>query len=66
MATDDRLALDQLEEDLVTNARMTAAFETELTRLRQSMVFTTREMGSLTAGLEGGLRRAFDGLVTDG
>lgn len=66
MATDDRLALGRLDEDLGTNARMTAAFETELTRLRQSMLFTTREMGSLTSGLEGGLRRAFDGLIIDG
>jgi phage-related minor tail protein len=59
-------ALGRLDEDLGQNARMAAAFEAELSRLRQSMLFTTREMGSLTAGLEGGLRRAFDGLILDG
>lgn len=55
-----------LNDDLAQSARMAAAFEGELSRLRQSMLFTSREMGSLTSGLEGGLRRAFDGLVFDG
>ncbi|WP_247740369.1 MULTISPECIES: phage tail tape measure protein [unclassified Paracoccus (in: a-proteobacteria)] len=45
---------------------MTAEFEAELARLRQSMVFTTREVGSLSSGIETGLRRAFDGLIFDG
>ena len=51
-----------LNDDLAQSARMAAAFEGELSRLRQSMLFTSREMGSLTSGLEGGLRRAFDAL----
>ena len=43
-----------------------AAFEGELARLRDSMVFTEREVGTLSRGIGGGLRRAFDGLVFDG
>ncbi|MCT4332407.1 phage tail tape measure protein [Paracoccus sp. YLB-12] len=45
---------------------MAAEFEAELARLRQSMMFTTREVGSLSSGIETGLRRAFDGLIFDG
>ncbi|MDP5305650.1 phage tail tape measure protein [Paracoccus sp. 2205BS29-5] len=45
---------------------MTAEFEAELARLRQSMMFTTREVGALSSGLESGLRRSFDGLIFDG
>lgn len=47
-------------------SRMTAEFEAELGRLRQSMVYTSREVGTLSAGISGGLRRAFDGLTLDG
>lgn len=45
---------------------MVAAFEGELSRMRDSLVFTGREVGVLSAGIGGGLRRAFDGLVFDG
>ncbi|MCZ0960823.1 phage tail tape measure protein [Paracoccus sp. EF6] len=45
---------------------MTAAFEAELERLRRSMTVTAREVGSLSSGIEGGLRRSFDGLIFDG
>lgn len=58
--------LDRLEEDLGQGARMTGEFHSELGRLRQSMMFTTREVGTLSSGLERGLGRAFDGLVLDG
>ncbi len=45
---------------------MTQEFQAELGRLRQSMMFTTREVGTLSSGLERGLGRAIDGLVLDG
>ena len=59
-------ALDQLDDDLGRNSRMTQEFQAELGRLRQSMMFTTREVGTLSSGLERGLGRAIDGLVLDG
>ena len=59
-------ALDDLDEGIGQTGRMTAAFEAELERLRQSVTLTAREVGSLSSGIEGGLRRAFDGLVLDG
>ena len=59
-------ALDRLDEGFDQSGRMTAEFERELARLRQSMVFTSREVGSLSSGLEGGLRRAFEGVAFDG
>lgn len=46
--------------------RVAAAFDAELARLRESMVYTGREVGNLTSGISSGLRRAFDGLVFDG
>lgn len=58
--------LDQLDEDLGRNARMTTEFQAELARLRQSMTLTSREVGTLSLGLERGLGRAIDGLVLDG
>lgn len=58
--------LDQMDEGLGQTSRMTAEFEAELARLRQSMVFTSREVGTLSSGIESGLRRAFDGLIFDG
>jgi phage-related minor tail protein len=46
--------------------RMTAELEADLARLRESMTYTNREVGTLTSGIGGGLRRAFSGLVFDG
>jgi len=43
-----------------------AAFEAELSRLSQTMLFTGREVTSLSGALGGGLRRAFDGVMFDG
>nr|WP_246098668.1 phage tail tape measure protein [Paracoccus laeviglucosivorans] len=48
------------------SGRVTAAFEQELSRLREGMLYTNREVGSLATGIGGGLRRAFEGLVFDG
>ena len=61
--------LDQLtvlEESLGSSAAMVAAFDGEMSRMRDTMIFTGREMNTLSRGLGGGLRRAFDGLVFDG
>ncbi len=55
-----------LEATLAGSAGMVAAFDGELTRMRESLVFTGREVNTLSNGLGGGLRRAFDGLVFDG
>ena len=60
----DRLAA--LEDSLGSSAAMVAAFDGQMARMRETMVFTGREMDSLSRGLSGGLRRAFDGLVFDG
>ncbi|AXC51223.1 phage tail tape measure protein [Paracoccus suum] len=62
----DQDGLDRLEQGLGASGRMSAEFEAELARLRQSMLYTARETGQLSAGIGGGLRRAFDGLALDG
>lgn len=58
--------LDALEATLTGTTGMVGAFEGELAKMRDSLVFTGREVGTLTTGIGGGLRRAFDGLVFDG
>ena len=55
-----------LEATLGGAANMAAAFDGELSRMRDSLVFTGREVNALSAGFSGGLRRAFDGVVFDG
>jgi phage-related minor tail protein len=55
-----------LEATLGSAAGMAAAFDGELGRMRESLVYTGREVGTLAGGIGGGLRRAFDGLVFDG
>ncbi|WP_407673922.1 phage tail tape measure protein [Paracoccus methylovorus] len=60
---DDPVALGKSFEQ---NARLAAEFDAELARLRQAMLYTNREVGTLTQGIGSGLRRAFSGLVFDG
>ncbi|WP_145103277.1 phage tail tape measure protein [Cereibacter sediminicola] len=55
-----------LEATLGNAAGMTATFEAELARMRESMVFTGREVDRLSSGVGTGLRRAFDGVLFDG
>ncbi len=55
-----------LAEGFDAGGKMTAAFEAELARLRQTMLYTGREVGTLASGIGGGLRRAFEGLAFDG
>jgi hypothetical protein len=56
----------ELEKSLGGAEAMAGAFNDELSRMRESMVFTGREVGTLTNSIGRGLRRAFDGLVFDG
>ncbi len=55
-----------LEASLGGAAQVTGVFEGELARMRESLVFTGREVNTLSAGIGRGLRSAFDGLVFDG
>ena len=55
-----------LEVTLGGTAGVVGAFEGELARMKDSLVFTGREVGNLSSGIGTGLRRAFDGLVFDG
>lgn len=55
-----------LEVSLAGSAGLVAAFDGELARMRESLVFTGREVNALSTGLGSELRRAFDGLVFDG
>ena len=55
-----------LEASLGSTVTMVSAFEGELSKLQDSLVFTGREVGALASGFSGGLRRAFDGVVFDG
>ncbi|MCU0815479.1 MAG: phage tail tape measure protein [Cypionkella sp.] len=58
--------VEALEERLGASGAMVAAFEGELARMGQTMLFTGREVNSLSTGIGTGLRRAFDGLIFDG
>lgn len=55
-----------LEATLGNTSGVVAAFEGELARMREGLVYTGREVGTLSNGIGFGLRRAFDGLVFDG
>lgn len=68
MAETDELRdqIAALEATLGGAANMAAAFDGELSRMRESLVFTGREVNVLSAGFSGGLRKAFDGVVFDG
>jgi phage-related minor tail protein len=62
----DQEALAALEARMEGAVPVAAAFEAELSRLSQTMLFTGREVTSLSGALGGGLRRAFDGVMFDG
>ncbi|WP_225612059.1 phage tail tape measure protein [Paracoccus sp. PAR01] len=63
MGEDDGSSYERAISD---SGQVTAAFEQELSRLRESILFTGREVNSLSSGISSGLRRAFAGLVLDG
>jgi phage-related minor tail protein len=58
--------LQALEAQLGSSVSMVATFDGELARMRETMIYTGREVTSLSGGISGGLRKAFDGLVFDG
>lgn len=55
-----------LEATLGASSVMVSAFEGELMRMQETMLFTGREVNTLSNNIGGGLRRAFDGLIFDG
>lgn len=55
-----------LEATLGASSAMVGAFEGELARMQTTLLFTGREVNTLSTGIGGGLRRAFDGLIFDG
>ncbi|GGO25596.1 tail protein [Gemmobacter aquaticus] len=55
-----------LEATFTGATDVAATFEGELSRLRESMVYTGREVDQLASGLGRGLRGAFDDVVFDG
>ncbi len=61
---EDRLA--GLETSLGGAEVVVSTFETELAAMKQTMLYTSREVNSLSLSIGGGLRKAFDGLVFDG
>lgn len=68
MATVEELQeqVNALEATLGASGAMVVAFEGELSRMQQTMLFTGREVNTLSSGIGGGLRKAFDGLSLDG
>ncbi|OYW58946.1 MAG: phage tail protein [Rhodobacterales bacterium 12-65-15] len=58
--------LQALEAQLGSSVSVVATFDGELARMRETMLFTGREVNTLSSGISGGLRKAFDGLVFDG
>ena len=55
-----------LELALGATASVAATFDAELAQMRDSMIFTGKEVNTLSNGIGRGLRGAFDGLVFDG
>jgi phage-related minor tail protein len=58
--------VNALEETLGASTALVAAFDSELSRMQETMLFTSKEVTTLSNGIGGGLRRAFDGLIFDG
>lgn len=58
--------VNALEETLGASTALVAAFDGELSRMQETMLFTSKEVTTLSNGIGGGLRRAFDGLIFDG
>ncbi|WP_103333627.1 phage tail tape measure protein [Pseudotabrizicola formosa] len=58
--------IEALDTALGGASVMVSAFEGELARMQETMVFTGREVNTLSRSFGGGLRRAFDGLIFDG
>lgn len=55
-----------LEASVGATSGVVSAFDGELSKMRDSLVYTGREVNALAGGISSGLRRAFDGVVFDG
>ena len=68
MAENEDLAerVAALEASLAGAPGLVAQFDGALQQMSRTLVFTGREVDTLSRGIGGGLRRAFDGLVFDG
>ena len=58
--------LASLEATLGSASQMVAVFHGELRSMQDSMLYTGREVQSLSRSFGSGLRRAFDGVIFDG
>lgn len=58
--------IEGLETSLGGAEVVVSTFETELAAMRSTMLYTSREVASLSFSIGGGLRKAFDGLAFDG
>jgi phage-related minor tail protein len=55
-----------LEATIGSTASMVSIFDGELARLRESLVFTEKEVATLASGFGSGLRNAFDDVIFGG
>ena len=55
-----------LEASIGATSGVVSTFDGELSKMRDSLVYTGREVNALAGGISTGLRRAFDGVVFDG
>jgi hypothetical protein len=58
--------VEGLESSLGSAESMVTTFEAELASMRTTMLYTSKEVQSLSLSIGGGLRKAFDGLAFDG
>ncbi len=58
--------IDGLDSSLGGAQSVLSTFAGELAGMRQTMVYTSKEVQSLSLSIGGGLRKAFDGLAFDG
>ncbi|WP_299191005.1 phage tail tape measure protein [uncultured Litoreibacter sp.] len=58
--------IEGLETSLGGAEAVVTTFEVELAAMRQTMLYTSKEVQSLSLSIGGGLRKAFDGLAFDG
>ncbi len=58
--------VNTLEESFGSAAQMAAAFDSEMSRMREALADTGKDVATLERGLSSGLRRAFDDVVFDG
>ena len=63
-ALEDRA--DGLNDNLSVTSSLVAGFSDEMTRMRQVIAETSKDVKTLEKGLSSGLRKAFDGVILDG